>query len=118
MDYRKAIRPADLARMEQNWIEQEPVKGTQKEKDFVPVVRLHIPGTDIQWLLTELNVADGMSFGLCQIHYAELGYAWLPEIFDLDIEGLRVVQDNDFHATMTLNQYTEIARNNGGFLTL
>lgn len=111
------IRPEDLQRMVINRHEQAKVQGTPRERDFEPVVKLHIEGTDMLWLLTELD-EDGICFGLCQIHCAELGSVSLDELMDIDIRGVRVVQDKAFKPTTTLRGYADMARKNGGILML
>ncbi|MEC3910086.1 DUF2958 domain-containing protein [Sphingobium sp. CR2-8] len=109
------IRPEDVQRLVINGQEQAKVKGTRSERDFEPAVRLHIEGTDMQWLLTELEDTE-IAFGLCQIFVAELGSVWLPELADMDVQGLRVVQDLAFKPTTTLRGYAQQARANGGLL--
>ena len=116
MTWKKMIRSADIAQMEANHREQLPLKGTGREKDFTPVVRLHIPFTDVMWLLTELD--EDVAFGLCQITTAELGSVWLPEMADIEIQGLRVIQDLEFKPTMTLGEYARRSRGNGWFISL
>lgn len=117
MDVTKLIRPEDVQRLVMNRQDQAPVQGTAKERDFEPCVKLHIPGTDMLWLLTELD-EDYIAFGLCQIHAAELGSVWLPELIDIDVQGLKVVQDTRFQPTTTLRGYANKARANGGMLIL
>ena len=117
MDVTKLIRPEDVQRLVMNRQEQEPVQGTSREHDFEPCVKLHIPGTDMLWLLTELD-EDYVAFGLCQIQMAELGSVWLPELMDIDVHGLKVVQDTSFKPTMTLGAYARKARENGWMLIL
>lgn len=117
MELTTLIRPEDIQRLVMNRQQQAPVQGTRKEIDFEPCVRLHIPGTDMLWLLTELD-EDLIAFGLCQIHVAELGSVWLPELIDIDVQGLRVVQDTSFKPTRTLSAYAKMARSNGGLLII
>lgn len=117
MNWMKMMRPEDVQRLVINGQEQAKVKGTSKEIDFEPAVRLHIEGTDMMWLLTELEDTE-IAFGLCQISVAELGSVWLPELADMDVQGLRVVQDVDFKPTITLSGYARQARANGGLLVL
>jgi hypothetical protein len=117
MDLTKLIRPEDIQRLMENRLEQQPVQGTRKERDFEPVVKLHIEGTVMLWLLSELD-EDHVAFGLCQVHCAELGSVWLPELIDIDVQGLRVAQDTNFKPTTTLRGYSQMARQNGGLLLL
>lgn len=117
MDYLKLIREKDLQQLVINRQAQRPVQGTAKEIKFMPVVKLHIPYTHCLWLLSELD-EDFIAFGLCQIHCAELGSVWLDELLDLDIDGLKVVQDTTFQPTMTIGDYAKMANRNGGLLLL
>lgn len=117
MEWTSLIRPHQLQQLIINHQTQQPLKGTRKERDFEPVVALHIPGTYCLWLLTEAD-DEGMAFGLCQIHVAELGSVWLPEVADLDINGVRVIEDTTFVAKHTLSEYAKLARRNGGLLLL
>lgn len=111
------IRPEDLQRLVMNRQEQQPVQGTKNERDFEPVVLLTIPGTNILWLLTELD-EDGIAFGLCQIQCAELGSVSVDELLDIEVAGWRVVQDTAFKPKTTLRGYADMARRNGGMLIL
>lgn len=116
MDYRKAIRPADLARMEQNWIEQEPVKGTQKEKNFRPVVKVFNPCGPGTWLFTEKEPQSSLAFGLADLGQGtpELGYVCLEELFSVKlIAGLHMEQDIHWDADKTLSEYATEARQLG-----
>lgn len=117
-DWKKLISAPALAQLIANHKEQQPLKGTRSEKDFKPVVRLHIHATDCMWLLTELEEEHQLAFGLCQIQMAELGHVWLPELADMDIHGLRVVEDTLFVPRLTLSGYATLARERGGILTL
>jgi hypothetical protein len=115
MEWTSLIRPTQLQQLIINHETQLPLKGTRKEISFQPVVKLHIPGTYCLWLLSECD-NDGMAFGLCQIHVAELGSIWLPEVADLDFDGVHVVEDASFDAKHTLTEYAAIAKRNGGLL--
>lgn len=117
-DWTKLISAPALAQLIANHKEQQPLKGTRGERDFKPVVRLQIHATDCMWLFTEFDEEHEMAFGLCQIFTAELGYAWLPELADMDIHGLRVVEDTLFVPRLTLSGYATLARERGGILTL
>jgi Protein of unknown function (DUF2958) len=116
MEWTKLLRPETRVQLLLNHRKQLPLKG-KKEIDFQPCARLHIEGTDIQWLLSEVD-EEGYGFGLCQIHVAELGYCYLPEIAELDIPGATAVEDLSFQPTTTLSGYMKMARANGGFLIL
>jgi len=96
-----------------NHAKQMPLKGSAGEIDFEPVVRLHIPFTDMQWILTELDPEDGIAFGLCQIQMAELGSVWMPELAEIEVQGLRVIEDRAWTPKGTLRWYAERSRANG-----
>ena len=58
----KEIRDTLIA----NGREQAPVKGTDAEKDFRPVVKLFFPAGPQTWLLTEIDPEDeDVAWGLC-----------------------------------------------------
>lgn len=117
MDWTKLIQERELQQLIINHEENLPLRGTQQERSLQPIVKLHIPFTYCVWLLSECD-NDGIAFGLCQIQVAELRNVWLPEVADIDINGLEVVQDTDFNPTMTLTEYADKARSNGGLLLI
>lgn len=117
MTWIQLLRPESRFQLLKNYREQEPLKGTRKERDFVPAARLYIPYTYCEWLLTEVD-SQGMAFGLCQIQVAELGSVWLPELAELDVRGMKVAEDHTFVPTMTISQYADAAKANGGLLRL
>lgn len=118
MEYSKLINADDLAQLIKNHKFQLERKGTRNERDYMPLVKLHIEGTDIMWLLTEFDPEEGIAFGGCQITCFELGYVSLAELMDVELGGFRVSQDRAFEPTMTLSQYADKARRNGSFLSL
>jgi hypothetical protein len=90
------------------------------EKDPVPVVKLHLPGTDCIWLLTELDPDDPlMAFGLsdlgmqcpemCPIDLCELMAFKLPLNITLE-------QDEAFIGLYPISVYAAAARA-CGFIT-
>ena len=68
---------ADIhARLLANGREQEPVRGTDREIDFHPVVKLFTPDADCTWILTEIDPENpDIAFGLCDLGmgFPELG---------------------------------------------
>lgn len=75
----KSIREQLLA----NGRAQEPVRGTEDELDFVPVVKLFTPDAGCTWLLTELDPDEpDIAFGLCDLGMGcpELGSVRISEI--------------------------------------
>jgi hypothetical protein len=111
---RQLIRAEDIAKLEANWIEQQPVMGTENEIDFVPVVRLYLPFSTCLWILTEKDPNSSIAFGLCQITEPELGSVDLDELCDVrHPQGLRVIQDLNFKPEITLSDYARLARRHG-----
>lgn len=116
-DYSKFIRPQDMERLIANRENQRPVQGTSREIDFEPVCLFRVPGTYMLWMFTELD-EDMIAFGGAQITEFELGSTWLDEMMDVDIQGLRVVQDLNWKPTTTLRGYAKMARQHRGLLII
>jgi hypothetical protein len=83
-----ALLPENIrAALIDNARRQEPVKGTDDEIDFIPVVRLFTPDGSATWLLTELDPEDqDTAFGL-----ADLGFG-CPEIGTVSLAELKSVR--------------------------
>lgn len=82
------------------------------DRDPRPVVRLFTPDAHAVWLLTELDEANGLAFGLCDLGlgFPELGYVSLAELEALrGPRGLRVERDTAFVADRPLSAYTRRA---------
>lgn len=111
-------------------------KGTDEEPDFIPVVKLFLPGTSVTWLLTELDPDEpGLAFGLADLGmgFPELGSIWLPELLDirkdislcevgsdepfLEVE-VTVNKDRHFEAQGSLRHYARMAREAGSLATV
>lgn len=119
MEWKSMIRDADLAQLEANWRAQEPVKGTGRELDHTPCVKLFDPMGAATWLLTELEPGSSLAFGLCDLGFGtpELGYLCLEDIASIQIRGCRrIEQDVHFTARLTISQYAEAARKAGCIL--
>lgn len=113
MEWTTQIRPADLQQLIINWQEQQPLKGTNRERDFKPVVKLFNPLGSGTWLITECD-DDGLAFGLADMGYPELGYISLEEVFAVKLPGgLHIEQDIHFTAKHTLSEYAAKARSQG-----
>lgn len=97
-----------------NGKKQEPVRGTEEEIDFMPVVKLFTPDGNCTWLLTELEPGyPDIAFGLCDLGlgFPELGSVSLSELSQLRGQsGLPVERDQHFKADKTLCQYADEAR--------
>lgn len=98
-----------------NFKEQEPLKGTRRERDFEPVCKLFLPWTSGTWLLTEMD-EDGLAFGLADLGFGtpELGYISLDEIWEVvGPGGLRVERDIHWKATKPISAYATESRQHG-----
>lgn len=87
--------------------------------DFLPVVKLFTPDAGCTWLFSEARVEgdDLILFGLCDVGLGtpELGYASFNEIKALRGKlGLPVERDMWFDAKLTLSEYADKAREEGG----
>ena len=115
-DFVNVMSPEALQQLINNHVEQVPLKGTRRERDFPPVCKLFLPWTNSTWLLTELDPDDGLAFGLADLGMGqpELGYISLDEIYEVQgPAGLRVEQDIHFKASKALSQYATQARIDG-----
>lgn len=109
----KSIREKHLA----NGRRQEPVRGTNEEIDFRPVVKLFTPDAACTWLLSEIDPEDpNIAFGLCDLGMGtpELGSVRISEIESVRGKlGLPVERDRYFEAEKTLSAYADEARGLG-----
>jgi len=100
-----------------NGKQQDPLRGTEKEMDFYPVVKLFTPDANCTWLLTELETQDpDIAFGLCDLGmgFPELGSVRISEIENLRGQmGLPVERDLHFKADKPLSVYAREASNLG-----
>lgn len=113
MKYADFIRAEDLRQLEANWMEQQPRKGTRREIDYKPVVKLFNPLGSATILVTEKEPDSGLSFGIVDLGFGtpELGYLDLEEILSVELPGgLRMEQDILFNPTQTIGQYASEAR--------
>jgi len=96
---------------------QAPVRGTEDEHDFWPVVKLFTPDAGCTWLLTELDPDDpDLAFGLCDlgVGFPELGYVRLSEIAAVRGRlGLAPERDKCFRADKPLSRYAAEAAERG-----
>jgi hypothetical protein len=104
-----------------NGRQQQPLRGTRDEIDFVPVVKLFTPDAAATWLLTEIDPEDpDIAFGLCDLGlgYPELGSVSLSELAALRGRlGLPVERDLHFRADRTLSAYAASAQLHGAIRT-
>lgn len=116
MEFRKMIREADLQQLQANWTQQQPLKGTEREIDFEPVLKLFDPYGSSTWLITELEPGNSLAFGLCDLGFGEpeLGYLCLDEIASITMRGCRrIEQDIHFSAKKSISAYASEARRLG-----
>jgi len=88
--------------------------------DFEPVVKLFTPDAQCTWLLTELDPAGGLAFGLCDLGLGEpeLGYVSLAEL--RAVRGnlcLPIERDLLFTADKPISGYADEARSSGHVVT-
>jgi hypothetical protein len=88
---------------------QDPVRGTEDEIDFHPVVKLFTPDAGCTWLLTEIDPEEpDIAFGLCDLGlgFPELGIVSLSELASVRGRlGLPVEVDRHFKATKPVSRY-------------
>jgi hypothetical protein len=96
---------------------QDPVRGTEQEIDFEPVVKLFNPAGAGTWLLTELDPdAPDIAFGLCDLGMGtpELGSVSIAELEALRGPfGLGIERDMHWTPRMTLGEYARAASFSG-----
>lgn len=109
----KAIREKLL----KNGREQEKVRGTNAEKDFVPVVKFFNPCGAATWLITEMDPQEpDILFGLCDLGFGtpELGSVSLTELQSVKGPlGLGIERDLHFKGDKPLSEYADEARASG-----
>ncbi|WP_242152548.1 DUF2958 domain-containing protein [Sphingomonas sp. BAUL-RG-20F-R05-02] len=115
MEWKAMLGPVALEQLQANHREQEPLKGTKRKIDFLPVCKLFLLWASATWLVTELD-EDGLAFGLADIGHGtpELGYFSLDEIWEVvGPGGLRVERDIHWQAKKPLSQYATESRRSG-----
>ncbi|MBO0906298.1 DUF2958 domain-containing protein [Jiella sonneratiae] len=92
-----------------NGRQQQPVRGTEGEIDFPPVVKLFTPDAGATRLLTEIDPEEpDIAFGLCDLGlgFPELGSVSLAELEMVRGRlGLPVERDLSFEADRPLSAY-------------
>lgn len=114
------LTPELRERLLANGRAQAAVRGTEREIDFRPVVKLFTPDAGATWLLTEIEPDDpDIAFGLCDLGVGcpELGSVSLGELAELrGALGLPVERDLWFAPTRTLGGYADVANAAGGIV--
>ena len=110
----KLLTKTLAAKLAANAAKQDPVKGTESEIDFVPVVKLFNPTGSGTWLLTETDPErPDVAFGLCDLGMGcpELGSVDLSELSAFRGRfGLGIERDTSFKGNKTLSEYAAEAR--------
>ena len=86
------------------------------ETDHRPVIKLFTPDAQATWLLTELDEAEGLLFGLCDLGVGcpELGYVALAELQSIRGPlGPPIERDRFFQADRALSAYAAEASRAG-----
>ena len=111
--------PEEKAQLIANDLAGLEARETEADHDPRPVIKLFLPGTDMIWLITELDAGSGedeIAFGLCDLGFGtpELGYVSLARLRELQPRsGLRVEKDQSFKAAKSLSAYAAEAANQG-----
>lgn len=111
----KLFTKQQLDQLIANGRKQDPVRGTDDEIDFKPVVKLFNPCGAGTWLLTEIDPDNpDIAFGLCDLGFPELGSVSISEIESIRLPlGLRIERDRHWTAKKTLSAYADDARLSG-----
>jgi hypothetical protein len=113
----KLLTETQRATLLANGRRQQPLRGTEQEIDFLPVVKLFNPCGAATWLLTELDPDDpDIAFGLCDLGMGcpELGSVSLSELQSVRGPlGLGIERDRYFIACKTLLAYADEAHRLG-----
>lgn len=114
----KLFTTSIFATLMENGRNQEPVRGTENEIDFVPVIKIFNPCGAGTWLLTEFDIEDNdIAFGLCDLGMGtpELGSVRISELVSIRGSfGLPLERDRFFDPKgKTLSQYATEAAQRG-----
>jgi hypothetical protein len=89
--------------------------------DPAPVVKLYLPGSDVVWLISELDPdSPTIAYGLADlgVGFPELGFVDLQEIHEVSAKrGVFITQDRDFRPAKSVGQYARDARRAGRIVT-
>ena len=109
------ITQAEWEQLYKNGLIQAKVKGTSKELDPVPVVKLFYPGGSGTWLLSEVEPDEpDVAWALADLGFPEFGTVSLQELAELKgFAGLRIERDRFFKARAPISRYIEAARSAG-----
>lgn len=87
-------------------------------RDHEPVVKLYSRYGKAIWLLSELDPANGIAFGICDLGQGnpELSYVSIPDLESIKHAKLKVPMvemDRDFVGNFPMSVYLEAARISG-----
>ncbi|HEY1024939.1 MAG TPA: DUF2958 domain-containing protein [Sphingobacteriaceae bacterium] len=89
--------------------------GHNRDQDHAPVVRLYLPFTNCQWLLSEIDSEEpDIAFGLCDLGmgFPELGNVSLEEIQGITVVPATITVDQQFRGNYPMSVYCCAARLN------
>lgn len=114
----KLLTKAQYEKLLENGRKQAKVRGTTKEHDFYPVVKLFHPYGAGTWLLTEIDPeAPDIAFGIADLGVScpEAGTVSLSELesLKLGVGVPRIERDRHFKADKPLSRYLAEAINAG-----
>ena len=109
------ITQAEWEQLYKNGLIQAKVKGTSKELDPVPVVKLFYPASSATWLLSEVEPEEpDIAWALADLGFPEFGTVSLQKLAELKgFAGLRIERDRFFKARAPISRYIEAARSAG-----
>ena len=107
----KLLTDEQRAKLLDNGRRQAPVKGTEEEIDFWPVVKLFTPDAQCTWLLTEIDAeCNDVAWGLCDLGmgFPEFGTVSLTELAALRGRlGLPVERDLHWQSRGPISAYID-----------
>ncbi len=106
------ITQAEWQQLYKNGLIQAKVKGTSKELDPFPVVKLFYPAGSGTWLLSEVEPEEpDIAWALADLGFPEFGTVSLKELAEFKgFAGLRIERDRFFKAKAPISRYIEAAR--------
>ncbi len=111
------ITQAEWEQLYKNGLIQAKVKGTAKELDPFPVVKLFYPAGSGTWLLSEIEPDEPeIAWAVADLGMGtpEFGTVCLQELAEFKgFAGLRIERDRFFKAKAPISRYVEAARSAG-----
>ena len=111
------ITKAQWEQLYKNGLTQSKVKGTSKELDPFPVIKLFYPAGSGTWLLTEIQPDDlDLAMGLCDLGmgFPEFGTVSLQELAEfVGRAGLGIERDKFFEGRAPISRHIDAASEAG-----